>query len=168
MKIKYYVFKVLSKLLNDHQYMIRYYRSKGCKIGDHCLICSNIITPESQLISIGNNVTVSTNVAFVTHDNSIKLVLPEKSDLFGCIKIGNNCFIGENSTILYGCSLGDNIIVAAGSVVTKSWSEKNIIIGGNPAHKIGDWNSLRSKYQEKAVNRKDVNIDMTSSFLVKR
>lgn len=94
------------------------------------------MTREPYLINIGNNVTVSTNVTFVTHDNSIKLLYPEKSDVFGKIVIGNNCFVGENVTILYGVTLADNIIVAAGSVVTKSFSNSNIIIGGNPAHII--------------------------------
>ena len=47
------------------------------------------MTREPYLINIGNNVTVSTNVTFVTHDNSIKLLYPEKSDVFGKIVIGN-------------------------------------------------------------------------------
>lgn len=83
------------------------------------------MTREPYLINIGNNVTVSTNVTFVTHDNSIKLLYPEKSDVFGKIVIGNNCFVGENVTILYGVTLADNIIVAAGSVVTKSFSKSD-------------------------------------------
>ena len=57
-------------------------------------------------------------------------------DTFGAISIGNNCFIGANSVILLGVTLADNIVVAAGSVVTKSFFENNIIIGGNPAKKL--------------------------------
>lgn len=70
---------------------------------------------------------------FVTLDNSIKLIHPGKTDLFGKIVIGDNCFIGENTTLLYGITIANNIIVASGSVVTKSFSEQGIIIGGNPA-----------------------------------
>lgn len=48
------------------------------------------------------------------------------------IKIGKNCWLGANSVILPGVELGDNVIVAAGSVVTKSFGA-NLILGGVPA-----------------------------------
>ena len=53
-------------------------------------------------------------------------------NLNGKISIGNNVFIGINSTILLGVSISDNCIVAANSVVTKS-VPKNSIVAGNPA-----------------------------------
>jgi acetyltransferase-like isoleucine patch superfamily enzyme len=48
------------------------------------------------------------------------------------IVIGKNCWIGLNSIILRGVTIGDNSIVAAGSVVTKS-VPPNTIVAGNPA-----------------------------------
>jgi maltose O-acetyltransferase len=48
------------------------------------------------------------------------------------IKIGNDVFIGTKSIILSGVSLGNRVIVGAGSVVTKSFSD-DVIIAGNPA-----------------------------------
>jgi len=49
------------------------------------------------------------------------------------IKIGDNVWIGWNSTILKGVVIGDNSIVAAGSVVTSGFYPANSIIAGNPA-----------------------------------
>lgn len=140
------------------------------KIGKDCLLCSSPMTREPYLINIGNNVTVSTNVTFVTHDNSIKLLYPEKSDVFGKIVIGNNCFIGENVTILYGVTLADNIIVAAGSVVTKSFRNSNIIIGGNPAHIINTWDKFSEKIKDNVITRKEMENckERDSSFLISR
>ena len=140
----------------------------GVKIGKDCLLCSSPMTREPYLINIGNNVTVSTNVTFVTHDNSIKLLYPEKSDVFGKIVIGNNCFIGENVTILYGVTLADNIIVAAGSVVTKSFRNSNIIIGGNPAHIINTWDKFSEKIKDNVITRKEMENckERDSSFLI--
>jgi acetyltransferase-like isoleucine patch superfamily enzyme len=51
------------------------------------------------------------------------------------IKIGKQCWIGANAIILPCVKLGDNVIVAAGSVVNKSFSD-NLLIGGNPAKVI--------------------------------
>lgn len=49
------------------------------------------------------------------------------------IKIGKYCWIGMNAVILPGVRLGDFTIVAAGSVVSRSFSKGYCIIGGNPA-----------------------------------
>jgi acetyltransferase-like isoleucine patch superfamily enzyme len=48
------------------------------------------------------------------------------------IKIGKNCWIGSKVTVLDGVEIGNGCIIAAGSVVTKSFPE-NSIIGGVPA-----------------------------------
>ena len=48
------------------------------------------------------------------------------------ITIGKNCWIGSKVTILDGVNIGDGCILAAGSVVTKSFPA-NSIIGGVPA-----------------------------------
>lgn len=47
--------------------------------------------------------------------------------------IGDNCWIASNSCILAGVVLGPRTVVAAGSVVTKSFPEGYVLIGGNPA-----------------------------------
>lgn len=127
----------------------------GVKIGTNCHILSNILTAESFLIEIGDDVTISSDVVFVTHDNSVIKIDPTKPNLFGKIKIGNNCFIGQRSMILYGVTLADSIIVAAGSVVTKSFDESNIIIGGNPARKISSFEKLSGSL-DKALSRKNI------------
>ena len=169
--ICFWIAKIQSKIFKKHEILVDFYRKRGgASIGKNCLICTPVLTRESELISIGNNVTISTNVKFVTHDNSIKLVHPGKSDLFGRITIGDNCFIGENSVIMYGVVIPDNTIVAAGSVVTKSVSESFKIIGGNPAKVIGDWDTYREKYKDYAITRGEMHQKLSNddSFLVKR
>ncbi len=51
------------------------------------------------------------------------------------IKIGKNCWIGSKVTILDGVAIGDNCVIAAGSVITKSMPA-NSVIGGVPAKVI--------------------------------
>jgi maltose O-acetyltransferase len=48
------------------------------------------------------------------------------------ITIGDNCWIGGHAVINPGVTLGDNVVVASGAVVTKSFGD-NVVIGGNPA-----------------------------------
>ena len=114
-ELGYFMAKAKGKFLGKRkERMCNYFRKAGMKIGKNCNICSNIMTTEPYLVEIGDNVTFSGGVTLVTHDNSIGRVLPDVSNVFGKIKIGNNCFIGMNATILYGVTLTDNIIVASG------------------------------------------------------
>lgn len=176
MDFGFYVAKIKSKIFHNRKIMNDFYRKKGVKIGDGCLICSNIATSEAFLISIGNNCTISTNVSFITHDYSAHIILEGTSDLYGKISIGDNCFIGANSTLLYGVTLGNNILVAAGSIVTKSFTEENIIIAGNPARIIGTWDEYRKKYANKATPPGDVisfhdlcqELKSSDKYLIKR
>ena len=126
------------------------FRKEGIEIGDDTHIFSNIISSEPYLIKIGRNCTISTEVCFLTHDASIGLFLKRevKSDLCGRIEIGNNCFIGNRAILLYGITIPDNTIVAAGSVVTKSIEESGCIVGGNPAKVIGKVATFIEKNEE--------------------
>ena len=131
----------------------KWFRHYGMTVGDNCTICCNILPSEPYLVTIGNNVTISAPVQLLTHDNSIiKISRGAVTDTFGSISIGDNCFIGANTVILPGVTLADNIIVAAGSIVTKSFFENNIIIGGNPARKITTWDLSLAKNMKYAQN----------------
>ena len=54
----------------------------------------------------------------------------------GCV-VGDRCLIGANATILHKVVVGNDVIIAAGSVVTKDVPDGEIW-AGNPAKKIGD------------------------------
>ncbi len=164
MKIVAKIQHLLAKTYGGER-LIRYLRSKGMTIGERCRIFCDISTSESYLVEIGDGTTISGNVTLVTHDASIQKVIPDKTDLFGKIKIGRDCFIGHGSMIMYGVTIPDNTIVAAGSVVTKSIAESNKIVGGNPAKVIGDYASFAEKYRENAVNIKGMTAEQKKALL---
>ena len=163
-KIRYYLSGRNQEIMNA------FYRKQGVKVGERCLLCTSPLTSESFLIEIGDDVVISTDVTFVTHDHSIMKVIPDGPNLFGKIVIGNNCFIGERSVLMYGVELAENIIVASGSVVTKSFPQSNVIIGGNPAKVIGTWESFREKNIGRAVSAKKIRdlVKTDPDVLIKR
>lgn len=88
----------------------------------------------SGRISIGRGTHIAPNVGLITENHDLKNldVHQKPKDIY----IGEGCWIGMNSMILPGTVLGDNTVVGAGSVVTKSFEEGNCVIAGNPARKI--------------------------------
>lgn len=85
-------------------------------------------------IVIGKGTIIAPNVGLVTTNH-----LPNDISKHAAPKdiiIGNRCWLGMNSMILPGVQLGDNTIVAAGAVVTKSYPEGWCILAGVPARII--------------------------------
>ena len=116
-------------------------------IGKHSQIGQNSKIFAVDRIEIGNYTGIATNVTIVDNNNhpvnpefrKYMFTTPHNSDArswihadYKPIKIGNNCWIGADSRIQKGVTIGDNSIVAACSVVTKD-VPANCIAAGNPA-----------------------------------
>ncbi|TFD71740.1 DapH/DapD/GlmU-related protein [Cryobacterium sp. Hb1] len=115
-------------------------RALGVQIGAGCRILSDIITSEPWLISVGDRVTISSGVTFITHDGSGWLYRDERGRRyrFAPIRVGSDVFIGAGVTVLPGVQIGDRCVVGAGSVVTASVPD-GTIVAGVPARPIKDW-----------------------------
>lgn len=81
-------------------------------------------------IKIGENVAISENVTI--WDSDVHDVKREGHVKTMPINIGNHVWIGTNAIILKGVSIGDNAIVAAGSIVNRD-VPSNALVAGNPA-----------------------------------
>lgn len=93
-----------------------------------------MFSTEPWLITLGNNVHITEDVLFVTHDGGTLIFRQYVNDLeiTKPIVVGNNVYIGVRSIILPGVTIGNNVIVAAGAVVTKDVPD-NCVVGGVPA-----------------------------------
>ena len=84
-------------------------------------------------VRIGENCFIAPQVGIYTATHPIDPIQRNSGVEFAKpIRIGNNCWIGGHATINPGGTLGDNVVVASGAVVTKSFGS-NVVIGGNPA-----------------------------------
>lgn len=107
-------------------------------IGENVYFYSRIFPADPKLVKLHNNISIATNVRFITHDR-IDIILTgmfEKkySKKYGCIEVMDNVFIGADTVILPGVKIGPNAVVGAGSVVTKDVPPGQIV-GGNPDRK---------------------------------
>lgn len=132
---------------------LNYLRNTGMKIGKGTVFFSrpsNILIDLTRpwLIEIGDNVQITKGVTILTHGYDWSVLKSVYGDIYGSsgkVKIGNNCFIGMNTTILKGSVVGDNVIIGAGSVLSGKTYPSNSVVAGNPARVICSLEEYREK-----------------------
>lgn len=104
---------------------------KNITIGKNVFINSGCRFQDQGGITIGNDTLIGHNAVLATLNH--RFAPDNRKDMFPApIVIGKNVWIGANATVLPGVSIGDNSIIAAGSVVTKDVPE-NTVVAGIPA-----------------------------------
>lgn len=128
-----FLFRIIKRLVSSENYA----RMIGVNLGNNCFVPDkNTWSSEPYLITIGDGCQITMGVRIFTHGGgNIMRTVASDYDSFGKVNIGNNVYIGNNSLILPGVEIGNDCLVAAGSVVTKSIPSGNVV-GGNPARII--------------------------------
>ena len=107
---------------------------KNIQVGKNVFINGGCHFQDQGGITLGDDCLIGHNVVFATLNHFIEP--SERASLRPApIVLGKNVWVGSSSTILQGVTIGDNAIIAAGSVVTKD-VPANAIVGGVPAHII--------------------------------
>ena len=92
----------------------------------------NLVILDANKVEFGDNVFIGPNCGFYTAGHPLDYVSRNKGlEYAKPIKIGNNVWIGGNVCVLPGVTIGDNVVIGAGSVVTKD-IPANCLVAGNP------------------------------------
>ena len=169
----------------NSQSYIKYIRSKGVKIGDHCRIVNprlfGIDLQRAHLITIGNYVTFNHNNQLICHDGVAQLFRQKFHDYLpsnGHITIGNNVQFGQNVTVLKGVTIGDNCFIGFGATVTHDIPANSVAVG-TPARVICSIDEYYERRKKEALqesfefargiveryHRRPVPEDFTESFV---
>jgi len=122
---------------------------------------------EPYLIRTGENCLITGEVQFTTHDGAVYHLKKEnpRAELMKPITIGNDVFIGYRTIILPGVRIGDNVVIGAGSVVTKN-IPNNCVAAGIPAKIICSLEDYLDKIRPQTIDSGGMSSDQKREFLI--
>lgn len=115
---------------------VGYARSIGVTVGENCRLIDVSFSTEPYLIHLGDHVS-ATKTHFETHDGGVWVIRHKhpEIDVVRPIHVGDNVYFGYGCLVLPGVTVGNNVVVGAGSVVAGTIPD-NSVVGGVPAKVI--------------------------------
>lgn len=106
----------------------------------------NLTLVDDTHIYVGDNTMFGPNVVIATAGHPILPSLREEMYQYNMpVIIGKNCWIGSGVIIVPGITIGDNVVIGAGSIVTKDLPS-NVVAVGNPCHILREVNDHDKEY----------------------
>lgn len=103
-----------------------------CYFGNNIYANFNLTLVDDTYIYVGDNTMFGPNVILATAGHPILPSLREKGYQYNMsIHIGKNCWLGAGVIVVPGVTIGDNVVIGAGSIVTKD-IPSNVVAYGNP------------------------------------
>lgn len=122
--------KLSSDLLFRKGFKLLVMENGNLEIGTGCFFNYNCSISCLGDISIGNDSIFGENVKFYDHNhrfNDPEVLIKDQDYKIGTIKIGNNCWIGSNVTILKDVTIGDNVVIGANCLIHKSIPSNTLV-----------------------------------------
>ena len=106
----------------------------------------NLTLVDDTHIYVGDFCQIGPNVVLATAGHPICPELRERAYQYNApVRIGRNCWLGANVVVVPGVTIGDNVVVGAGSVVTHDLPN-NVVAVGNPCHILREVNDRDREY----------------------
>lgn len=107
---------------------------KHCHFGNYVYANFQLTCVDDTHIYVGDHTMIGPNVTIATAGHPILPELREQAYQYNMpVHIGKNCWIGAGAIILPGITIGDHVVVGAGSIVTKDLPS-DVVAVGNPCH----------------------------------
>jgi acyl-[acyl carrier protein]--UDP-N-acetylglucosamine O-acyltransferase len=166
------LFRKLIRYWRLRQDPVGYARSIGVQVGNDCRLLGlqlGTFGSEPFLVSLGNHVTITGGVQFITHDGGVWIFRDRHPDIdiIAPIVIGNNVFVGLNAILMPGVTVGDNCIIGAGAVVTRDIPAGHVA-AGVPARCIQSIDEYWEKVQRRALHIRSLPEAEKRAFLEKK
>ena len=117
-------------------------------IGEGFFSNTNLVILDGAEVTIGDNVYISPGVGIYTAGHPLDVRRRNAGLEYAYpIKIGNNVWIGAQSIILPGITIGDNTVIAAGTVVNCD-IPSGMLVAGNPCKFIREINQIEEENRE--------------------
>jgi acetyltransferase-like isoleucine patch superfamily enzyme len=109
---------------------IGFARSIGVTVGERCRLIQVTYSTEPYLVHIGNHVS-ATKTHFETHDGGVWVFRDKHPDIdiVRPIHVGDNVYFGYGCIVLPGVKIGSNVVVGAGSIVTRDIPDNSVSVG---------------------------------------
>lgn len=101
-------------------------------VGQYFFSNINCFIEDAEQVTIGDNCMLGPGVHIYTGTHPVDAMARREYGLWYPVKIGSDVWIGGGSVVCPGVTIGDNVTVAAGSIVAED-IPSNVVIGGNPA-----------------------------------
>ena len=172
LKYKKIKFNYLGKNVDYKQKHSKFLYPENISIGNYSKILDYAFFDGVGGIEIGECTIIAPHCTIITSNHNydetkINLLPFDNTLIMKKVSIGNYCWIGRNVMIMPGVKIGNGVIIAAGSVVTKNFKDF-CIIGGNPAKiiKIRDKEKMiKLISQKKCWNNKKINKNNKKIYL---
>lgn len=106
----------------------------------------NLTLVDDTHIYVGDYTLFGPNVTIATAGHPLTPELRQKGYQYNApVHIGKNCWIGAGVIILPGITIGDNVVIGAGSIVTKNLPD-NVLAVGNPCKILREINEHDKEY----------------------
>jgi maltose O-acetyltransferase len=106
------------------------------EIGENFYSNHNLVILDANKVKFGDNVFIAPNCGFYTAGHPLDYETRNKGlEYAKPIEVGNNVWIGGNVIVLPGVTIGDNVVIGAGSIVTKDIPSNSVAVG-NPCKVI--------------------------------
>lgn len=130
-KIPYKLYGFILRRVDTARY-VSHYLQINCKDSKKVHLYGKIdFGSEPWILTIGEDVYITDGVKFITHDGGTLLFrdLEPTLEITKPITLGSKVYIGNNAMILPGVTIGDYVVIGAGSVVTKDIPSRSVVAG---------------------------------------